>query len=127
MKITKIIPASQQVNRVGKFMYNSLDGAFKFKTSPNTFDVYITILYREPYVEGVSDPEIHEMVVDLNITTYQNKLRVNLIEISPEERTIGFDVYDPGLLVNLEYASSLIFKTVCKRIARAYKDYEFLF
>ena len=127
MKITKKIPASQQVNIIGHYMYNWLDGAFKFKTSPNTFDVYITLLYREPYIKDVSDPEIHEMVLDLNITTYLNKIRVNVIELSPEERTLGFDLYEPESLYNIEDGVTLIFKKVCKRIARAYRDYEFLF
>ena len=127
MKTFKKIPASQQVNMIGRYMYNWLDGAFKFKTTPNTFDVYITLLYREPYVENVSDPEVHEMVLDLNITTYLNKIRVNVIELSPEERTLGFDIYEPESLYNIEEGAALIFKKICKRISKAYKEYEFLF
>lgn len=123
----KKIPASQQVNVVGRKLYQWLDGAFKFKVSPNMFDVYVTLLYREPYVKNVSDPEIYEMTLDLNITTYQNKIRVNVIELSPEERTLGFDVYEPESLYNLENGVSLIYRKVCKRISRAYRDYEFLF
>lgn len=127
MKTSHKIPASQQVNQIGKFLYSNLDGAFKFKTTPNTFDVYVMLLYREPYIKNVSDPEVHEMVLNLSITTYLNKIRVNVIEVSPEERTIGFDVYEPESLYNLREGAVMIYNKVCKRIARAYKEYEFLF
>lgn len=119
--------ASQQVNRVGKYLYKGLDGSFKFKISPNMYDIYITLLYREPYVRGISDTTIHEMVIDINITTYMNKVRVNVIELSPEEKTLGFDVYEPESLYNLEEGAARIYNNVCKRISKAYKEYEFLF
>ena len=118
---------SQQVNRIGKYLYKGLDGSFKFKISPNMYDVYITFLYREPYVRGISDTTIHEMVIDINITTYMNKVRVNVIELSPEEKTLGFDVYEPESLYNLEEGAAKIYNNVCKRISKAYKEYEFLF
>lgn len=122
-----MIPASQQVNRIGKYLYRGLSGAFKFKISPNMYDVYITLLYREPYVRGISDTTIHEMVIDINITTYMNRIRVNVIELSPQEKTLGFDVYEPESLYNLEEGVAMIYNNVCKRISKAYKEYEFLF
>ena len=130
--VTPKIPASTSVNRVGKYLYNHLDGAFKFQTSSNTFDVYTTILYQLPrYAQipgkGVEYNDVHEMVLNLSITTYMNKVRVNIIEMSPEERTIGFDVYAPEVLQDLEEAKRIIFQKVCKRISKAYEDYLFLF
>lgn len=129
---TTTLPASTIVNRVGKYLYNHLDGAFKFQTSSNTFDVYTTVLYQLPrYAQipgkGPKYNDVHEMVLNLSITTYVNKVRVNIIEVSPEEKTIGFDVYEPSVLMDLEEAKRIIFQKVCKRISKAYQDYYFLF
>lgn len=124
--------SNQQVNRVGKYLYNHIDGAFKYKTSSNMFDVYFTLLYQLPietqdWSKGEDYNDVHEMTINLNITTYQNKLRVNIIELTPNQKTIGYDLYLPEQMINLEEARKLILDKVVKRVSRAYKDYEFLF
>ena len=124
--------ASQQVNRVGKYLYNHIDGAFNYKKGSNMFDVYFTILYQIPYLQripgkGYEYNKLHEMTININITTYQNKLRVNVIEMTPEEKTLGCDVYTPDKLKDLGAARDLIYSKVTKRIAKEFKDYEFLF
>lgn len=129
---TQVQPASQQVNRVGKYLYKHIDGAYKYTKSSNQYDVYFTLLYQVPYWEripgkGSDYNDVHEMTIDLNITTYQNKLRVNVIELTPEERTIGHDVYRPELLEDLPSAMKLIWYNVIKRVSKAYKDYDFIF
>lgn len=119
----KVIPASQQVNRIGKYLYKGLDGAFKMKTSSNTCDVYVTMLYQLPNNVG----DVHEMTLDLNITTYQNKIRVNILEMTPDERTIGFDCYPPEDMMDLHFGKELIMERVKYRIMKAYRDYIFVF
>lgn len=122
-KQTQTIPANLAVNKIGKYLYKHLDGAFKFKTSANTCDVYFLLLYQEP---GVCD--VQEMHINLNITTYQNKVRVNAIEVTPEERTLGYDCYSPELIqTDLEAAKKKIFDTVVKRVSKAYEGYDFIF
>ena len=129
----KVLPPSAQVNRVGKYLYKQLDGAFKYETSSNTCDVYFIMLYEVPYLykipgkqkEGYND--VHEMIVNLNITTYQNKLRVNIIEVTPQARTLGFDLYDAEQLEDLEQLKSTIWKNTVRRITKAYKGYDFVF
>lgn len=126
------LAASQQVNRVGKYLYKHLDGAFKIKNSSNTCDIYSTVLYQIPYLKripgkGKEYNDVHEMTINLNITTYQNKVRINIIEMDPNERTIGYDLYKPEVLEDLDFACKLIYQKVCKRISKAYEDYDFLF
>ena len=126
------IPANQQVNRVGKYLYKNIDGAFKFKTSSNMCDVYFTLLYQLPeYAQDLSKGEeyndVHEITIDINITTYQNKVRVNTIELDPKQRTLGYDLYDPCSLEDLETAKKRVFARVVKKVAKAYAEYEFLF
>ena len=124
--------ANQQVNRIGRYLYNNIDGAFKYKKSSNTFDVYFTLLYQLPsYMQDESKGrdynDVHEITVDINITTYQNKIRVNTIELTPMQRTLGYDIYDPCTLEDLESAKKKIFNKVCKKVCKAYSEYEFLF
>lgn len=116
------IPANLAVNKIGKYLYNHIDGAFKYKTSPNICDVYFLLLY-----QNKGEKEVNEMYIDLNITTYQNKVRVNVIEITPEERTIGYDCYSPEIICDLQSAKELVFNKVVKRISKAYSDTDFIF
>ena len=129
---TQVLSASQQVNRIGKYLFKHIDGAFKYSKSSNQYDIYFTLLYQIPYWEripgkGSEYNDVHEMTIDINLTTYQNKLRVNVIETSPEERTIGYDLYRPEVLTDLPEAMKLIWFGVIKRVSKAYKDYDFIF
>ena len=124
--------ASQQVNKLGKYLYKHLDGAFEFKKSGNTFDVYSTLLYQlnpEYYgtEEDTGDHDVQEMTINISITTYQNKVRVNTIEVNPNARTLGFDIIPPDTLKDLEAARKLIVKKVGNRIRKAYHHYTILF
>lgn len=126
------LQAGQQVNRVGKYLYKHLDGAYKIENSQNTVDVYITLLYQIPYLQripgrGREYNSVHELTLDLNITTYQNKLRVNIIEMNDNERTLGHNTYDEELLKDLELTKDLIFQNVVKKVSKAYEEYDFIF
>lgn len=129
---TSVVPASQQVNRIGKFLYKHLDGAYKYKKSSDQYDVYVTLLYQIPWFnripgKGKEYNDVHEMTLDINITTYQNKIRVNIIEMTDDERTIGYKVYRPELLENLEEAMKLIWYDVIAKVSKAYEEYDFIF
>ena len=121
------LPASTQVNRVGKYLYNHLDGAYKYTKSPNMYDVYVTLLYqlKPEYDGGVN--EVEEMTININITTYQNKVRVNTIEMTPMERTLGYDITKPEEMIDLQKAMEIIKWKVGNRIRKAYKEYIILF
>lgn len=121
------IPASQQVNRVGKYLYNQLDGAYKYVKSGNMYDVYCTLLYELKAEFGGIPNDVQEMTININITTYQNKLRINTIEMTPQERTLGFDIMKPEELADLKQAMEIIIWKVGNRIRKAYKDYTILF
>lgn len=121
------MPANKQVNRVGKYLYKHIDGAFKYEQHANECDIYVTLLYELKEENGGIKNDVKEMTIDINITTYSNKLRVNTIEVTPMKRTLGFDLIPPEKLVNLEDAKKLIEKIVRRRISKAYDGYNILF
>jgi hypothetical protein len=121
------MPANLQVNRLGKYIYKNLEGAFKFRTLSNTFDVYVTLLYALKEEYGGSPNDVNEMTINISLTTYQNKVRINTIEMDPNERTLGFDLMQPNELVDLRRAMDVVVRKVGNRIRKAYRDYTILF
>ena len=115
------IPASLQVNRIGKYLSKHLDGVYKTKKDRNTFDIYVHFTY-QPFPEYTETPPINELDIIISITTYQNKIRVNTIELTPDERTLGFDLFNTNLMTDLEEARRLILIAVKKRVEKAYPD-----
>lgn len=129
---TQVLSANQQVNRIGKYLFKHIDGAFKYSKSSNQYDIYFTLLYQVPYWERIPGKgneynDVHEMTIDINLTTYQNKVRVNIIELSPDEATLGYKLYRPEQLTNLEQAMKLIWADVVRRVSKTYQDYDFIF
>lgn len=125
----QILPASKQVKRIGQYLYKHIDGAYDFKSSSNNYDVYFLLLYelKKELREPGKDYPVQEMKININVTTYQNKVRINIIEITPKERTIGFDLYTPEKVQDLQRAYPVILEKIYKRIYKAYGDYYFLY
>ena len=95
----KLPELSQSVNSIGKYLYKNLSGSINFKKSSNMFDIWTIVLYQIPSelikkynLTEDKYKEDHEMVININITTYQEKIRVNLIEETPDEVTLGCQV-----------------------------------
>ena len=121
------IPPSTMVNRIGKYLKKNLDGAYKYVQGSNQCDIYVTLLYQLKPEFGGEVNDVQEISLDLNITTYQNKIRVNVIEVSPMKRTLGYNLYKPEDLENLEEAKELILNIVHRRVDKAYTMYETLY
>lgn len=125
----QVLPASKQVKRIGQYLYKHIDGAYDFKSSSNNYDVYFLLLYelKKELREPGKDYPVQEMRININVTTYQNKVRINIIELAPKERTIGFDLYTPEKVQDLQKAYPVIMEKIYKRIYKAYEDYYFLY
>lgn len=81
------LQAGQQVNRIGKYLYKHIDGAYNMVKSPNMVDIYFIVLYQlKEDLRTEDDHDMHEMSINLNVTTYSNKVRINIIEVSPKEK-----------------------------------------
>lgn len=126
------LQASQLVNKVGRYLYKNIDGAFQMKSTSNTFDVYTTLLYEllpefQSPRNSNEENDVQEMTLNLSITTYQNKIRLNIIEVDPNERTLGYFLYPPELFDNMETAFTKIQRDFNRTVTKKYERYEILF
>ena len=126
-----VIPPEQLVNRIGKYMYKHIDGSFKYELKPLMYDFWFTMLYEIPKPTNPGhkriDDSVFEITIHLSITTYQKKIRVNVIEETPNQRTLGHDVFKPEQVVDPEIAKQRIMERVHQRIAKAYRDYDYVY
>lgn len=126
-------PVGQLINKVGQYLYKNIDSAYKGVRSSNMYDVYFFVYYQLPreqqipgkQAEGYND--MHEMHININLTTYQNKIRVNLTEISPEEWTFGQIILPPEKLQDMPTVRDLIYNKVIQKLEKHYEDYNFLY
>ena len=112
----------QKVNKIGKFIYNHIDGAYKITFTPNTCDVYMLMYYQH------TGEEIQEMRFNISMTTYANKIRINTTEISDLEKTIGQDIYKPEQLEVLDDKTfNMIYEKIRRHIDKEYSEYDFVY
>lgn len=123
----------QQVNTVGKYLYKNLDGAFDYAKSSNMFDVYTIVLYQVPtqlakkYNLSPEQSDVREMVINLNITTYQDKIRFNIIEQDPHELTLGCKVCNLARYKTLDDLRADVMNYLRKKLEVRYEGFDFLF
>lgn len=113
--------AAQMVNRIGKYLSKHLDGVYKTKKGGNTYDIYVDFMYQS-FPEYTETPPVKELKVLIMITTYNKKLRVDTIELTPLERTLGCDIVPMGALADTEQASYYVLKSVKENIKKFYPE-----
>ena len=133
---------AQIVNSIGKYLYKNLSGAINFKKSSNMFDVWTIVLYQIPqeiakkYNLSIEESQqVNEMLLDINLTGYNTKIRVNIIEESPDEMTIGSQTFDlekyKTRYTNQQACFTAIKDSIeayiIRRLKHRYEDYEFLY
>lgn len=131
------LPLPSQVKRLGKYLKDHLEGVYKVQEPPNEYIIYTTILYQvapevrramKPYqkeFQGIEE-EIYEMGIYLNITTYGEYIRVNVIQLDEYEQTLGFLRLDHKDLMSLPYCKDKILRYTKKVIEKHYEGYEVL-
>ena len=131
------LPLPSQVKRLGKFLTKNLTGVYKIEEPPNQYIIYSTILYQiKPEVRkamkqyqkefhGIEET-IYEMNIYYNITTYQQYIRVNVIQRDENEQTLGYLRLEPKELISLPYCKQKILEYTKKVIEKKYSNYEVL-
>lgn len=127
--------AGEKVNKIAKYIKKHIEGAYKLTFSPMTADVYVTIYYQIPdeviktvekYNQTI-DSSMHQMDIDINITSYQNKIRINVIRMDDNEKTLGHFVIKPEDTEDLNAVLAAIKQKVSSFIEKEYQDYDFVF
>ena len=127
------LPLPSQVKRLGKYLKDNLTGVYKVQEPPNEYIIYTTILYQiDPEVRKMlkkypkefqgKEEDIYEMNIYLNITTYGQYIRVNVIQLDQYEQTLGYMRLEPKDLISLPYCKDKIVKYVKRVIEKKYKD-----
>lgn len=126
-----------QVKRLGKYLKDNLTGVFKVQEPPNEYIIYTTILYQiKPEVRKAlkryqkefqgKEEDIYEMNIYLNLTTYKQFIRINVIELDENEQTLGYMRLSQQDLMSLPFCKTKIMEFVKKVIEKKYEDYEVL-
>lgn len=111
------------INKVGKYLKSNIDGAFKIAFKPMHCEVTMRMYYQVP-----KDPDsLDEMHFTIDITSYQNKLRINITEDTLMEKTIGQIILDPDELSDLDLVRKKILLRIKKAIAKEYAEYDFIY
>jgi hypothetical protein len=118
----KKLQPGQIINQTGQYLYSHIDSAVKKKKSGNMFDVWFVVYYQK-----IGDQEVKEMGINLNLATYSDKIRMNIIEVTPREKTLGQRIYDVKAFNNIVLGSKKAFKDTQIIIQKAFTDYLFLF
>ena len=129
------IPPGRLVNTLANYLHKHLDGSWKpVVKKANECDVYVDVYFQIPsevldlyHIEDDRYRNLNTVELNLNITTYQNKIRVNTIEVTPDAKTLGFDLFPPEKLQDLNEALKLIKQKVEKRIVKEFGHYDFIF
>ncbi len=127
------LPLPSQVKRLGKYLKDNLTGVYKVVEPPNEYIIYTTILYQiAPEVRKMlkkyqkefqgKEEDIYEMNIYLNVTTYGQYIRVNVIQLDEYEVTLGYLRLDHEDLISLPYCKKKIVDFVKKKIETKYKD-----
>lgn len=114
--------ANQLINKVGKYLNKNIDGAFKIQFLPMACRVTMRMYYQVP-----GHKELKEMHFFVDITAYSNKLRVNLTEDTPMEKTIGQVIVSPEQLNDLELLRDRVLFELEKSINKEYAEFEFVY
>ena len=119
----KLLDLGQQVNRVGKYLYRHIDGAYKIKFSPVTCDIYFTMYYQIPQEKDT----FKELNLDINITTYQKKLRINVTELDANEKTICQIILSPGQIEDLNQLYRDVYLKIQIAVAKEFSEFDFVY
>lgn len=116
----------QDVNRIAKYIYRNTDGATKMKFGVNQVDVYMFLYYHD------SDPNtpVQQMDLDINLTSYDDKIRFNVTEMTHMEKTLLHGTVaakDLDNQQNLEKIRQTIYDKMIKAVEKEFAEYEIVY
>lgn len=138
--------ANSLVNPLGQYLFKNLDGATNFEKSSNMCEVTTIVLYQMPYeirkkynIPDSEATDVHEKELGINITSYNQKIRINILDNDENQETLGIKVIDLSIPKYAKYQSqnlrvklfelikSEIEKFIKKKLEDKYQYYDFLY
>lgn len=117
----------QYVNTISNYLYRHIDTSYNQQNSANMSDVYFQVYYQMINDDGTLDENLQQMNINLNITTYQDKIRINVLELTPDEFTLGMKIFTYKKDMNLDKLLVDTLAYVDKRLNKCYSDREFVY
>jgi len=112
------------VNKVGKYLKNNIDGAYKIEFHPMECEVTMKMYYQIP-----EDPShtVDEIDFIISIVGYQDRVRINLTEDTDMEKTIGQIILTDEDLADLSLAKKKVLTKIHRFIEKEYDGFDFIF
>ena len=131
---------TQLVKSLGKYLFNHLSGATNYQVFNNNVEIDELILYQVPYeiikkynLQNIDETDVKEMEIKIFITTYQNKIRMNLIAEDEYEVTLGHMTFNMDKYKDIDankffkIAKDKVESYIIRRLNAVFEGYEFLF
>ncbi len=115
-----VAPAS--VASVGKYLKKNIDGSYKMTFGPNLCTVYFTMFFQDEY-----GGPIKEMNFAIDLTSYQNKVRVNITELTKNQKTICQVIFNEDDLKDLREAKKKMLTKLAQAIEKEYEGFELVY
>ncbi len=112
----------QDVNKIAKYIYNHIDGAYKIAFGANFVDVYINVFYHT----GEEDDPVQTMKLDINMTSYSSKIRYNVTELTVMENTFLHGTVEITPITSMEDVKNAIYNRIIDAIVKEFEDYDFI-
>lgn len=119
---SKVNPGTA-VNKLGKFLYKNIDGAFKMSFKAMSCEILMRMYFQVP---GDAD-SMEEMIFSIDIVSYANKIRINITEQTEMEKTIGQIIIDPDKVDQIDEIKKKILNRIQKYIAKEYAEFDFVY
>ncbi len=133
------LPKASQVRRLGDYLAKNKDknlrltGVYMVKEPPNQYLIYTTIMYQiDPEVRKMlkryqkefqgKEEDIYEMNILINITTYEQYIRIYFVTLDEYETNLGYMRLSPEELMSLPYCKDKIQKFIKTKIEKKYAD-----
>lgn len=113
----------QWVNKIGNYLKKNIDGIYKIAFHPMECELFMRMYYQIPEKSETFD----EMHFIISITSYQNKIRVNLTEDTELEKTIGQIIFKPEDIIQLEDIRRRVLQMIKKSMHKEFVDFEFIY
>ena len=106
-----------------KYLRKNIDGAYKIAFHPMECEVFMYMYYQVPENADTLD----EMKFIISITSYANKIRINLTEDTKYEKTIGQLILQPEEVTDLNTVRKRVLTMVKKSINKEFAEFDFVF